>query len=134
MASPVSTRSLSARAGRSHSTIEAGAHCAIEDMDHFPRIPHQRAGGGIDCSGLVIVEGAEHEPMATLRCDECGAIAGTINRGILRDLVNLTVDLDLWQPTAEGCNGLAGLCAPTSMTSKRAPIPLGTSWTLSLHG
>jgi hypothetical protein len=77
-------------------------------MDHFPRIPHQRAGGGIDCSGLVIVEGAEHEPMAMLRCDECGATVGTINRAVLRDLVNLTIDLDLWQPTAEGYNRLPG--------------------------
>jgi len=25
-------------------------------MDHFPRIPHQQAGGGIECDDLTFVE------------------------------------------------------------------------------
>jgi hypothetical protein len=73
-------------------------------MDHFSLIHHQRAGGGIDCSGRIIVEGADHDPAATLRCDECSAVVGTINRWILSDLVNLATDLDQWQPTPEHYN------------------------------
>jgi hypothetical protein len=75
-------------------------------MDHFPLIHHQRAGGGIDCTGTIIVEESEREPVATLRCDECGVVVGTINRWILRDLVNLATDLDDWQPTPEHFNRL----------------------------
>jgi hypothetical protein len=70
-------------------------------MDHLPRILHQRIGDGIDCSGMIFVEVLEHETIATLRCGECGASVGTINRWILRDLVALAFDLDTRQPTAE---------------------------------
>jgi hypothetical protein len=75
-------------------------------MDHFPLIRHQQAGGGIDCPGIIIVEGPEHRPTAILRCDECGAEVGTINRWILQDLVNLATDLDMWQPKPEDFNRL----------------------------
>jgi hypothetical protein len=72
-------------------------------MDHFPLLYHQRAGGGIDCTGTIIIEESERESMATLRCDDCGVVVGTINRWILRDLAT---DLDEWQPRPEHFNRL----------------------------
>jgi hypothetical protein len=75
-------------------------------MDRFPLIHRQRAGGGINCSGLIHVDGPDYAIAARLRCDERGHIVGTINRWILRDLVNLTTNLDEWQPTPEGINSL----------------------------
>ena len=73
-------------------------------MDHFPLIPHQHVGGGIDCPGRIIAETPDPDHQTTLRCDECGAVVGIINRWILRDLVSLTTNLDEWQPTAEWFN------------------------------
>ena len=54
-------------------------------MDIFPIIPHEHAGG--DCCGCIVVEinGSDAE----LRCNECGAVVGVINVGILQDLVSL---------------------------------------------
>lgn len=75
-------------------------------MEHFPLIHHQGAGGGVECSGLIRMEAPDHESHAVLRCNECGLVVGTINRGILRDLVNLATNLDGWQPTPEGINSL----------------------------
>lgn len=74
-------------------------------MDRFPAILHGPTGG-INCPGLIRVEAPEYQALATLRCDECGVAVGEINRWILRDLVNLTTDLDQWQPTADGINPL----------------------------
>ncbi len=58
-------------------------------MENFPRLPHQSTGGGIECCGHIVPEGWPIYPETTLRCDECGVVAGTINTGIFNDLVTL---------------------------------------------
>ena len=79
-------------------------------MENFPVIPHQGAGGGIECCGHIVVEGDGHEIEVTLRCDECGVAVGTIDWWILTDLVNLAsaTDLDKFVPDPEHINALPG--------------------------
>ncbi|MCU1235208.1 MAG: hypothetical protein JWP63_3175 [Candidatus Solibacter sp.] len=52
-----------------------------------------RAGGGVEwCGGIVAGEvNSPHEDKTALRCDECGLVAGTINTGILHDLITLAL-------------------------------------------
>ena len=49
------------------------------DQLHLPVIPHSKAG--VKCSGSIVADpdGAQ----VTLRCNECGAVVGTINAKIL---------------------------------------------------
>jgi hypothetical protein len=51
----------------------------------FPIIPHM--GAGADCCGCIVPE-ADGDRV-TLKCNECGASVGYINRGILEDMVML---------------------------------------------
>lgn len=58
----------------------------------FPIIPHENAG--VECEGCIITETFETaggERKTTLRCNECGLVAGTIDTCILEDLVRLAV-------------------------------------------
>lgn len=54
-------------------------------MDTFPIIPHEHAGA--HCRGCIVVEINNNN--AELHCNECGALVGVINAGILQDLVSL---------------------------------------------
>lgn len=54
-------------------------------MEIFPIIPHEHAG--VDCCGCIVVKINDND--AELRCNECSAVVGVINTGILRDLVSL---------------------------------------------
>jgi hypothetical protein len=54
-------------------------------MDDFPIIPHESAG--VDCLGCLIVNVRGND--AELVCNECGAVVGVMNTGILRDVVYL---------------------------------------------
>jgi hypothetical protein len=51
----------------------------------FPIIPHESAG--TDCCGCIVVSVIGND--AELRCNECGAVVGVVQVGILRDLVVL---------------------------------------------
>ncbi len=53
--------------------------------DDFPIIPHMSAG--VDCCGCIVPE-ADGDRVA-LKCNECGASVGYINKGILGDMVML---------------------------------------------
>ena len=53
----------------------------------FPIIPHESAG--VDCCGCVVVIVTGND--AELKCNECGAVVGVVQVGILRDLVSLTI-------------------------------------------
>ena len=53
--------------------------------DDFPIIPHMSAG--VDCCGCIVPE-ADRDRV-TLKCNECGASVGYIDRGILEDMVML---------------------------------------------
>jgi hypothetical protein len=53
--------------------------------DEFPIIPHMSAG--VDCCGCIVPE-ADGDRV-TLRCNECSASVGYINKGILEDMVML---------------------------------------------
>jgi hypothetical protein len=79
-------------------------------MDRFPKLPHQSAGGGIECCGYVMPEHDHLRRDTTLRCDECGAVVGTINSGIFQDLVNLALatEMDKFIPDADHTNALPG--------------------------
>jgi hypothetical protein len=80
-------------------------------MDRFPKLPHQSAGGGIECCGYVVPEDLDFSRSnTTLRCDECGMVVGTISTGILVDLVNLTMatEMDRFIPDADHINALPG--------------------------
>jgi hypothetical protein len=80
-------------------------------MDHFPIIPHQSAGGGLECCGCIVPK-EFHSPggesKTTLTCNECGIVVGTISTGILDDLVRLANDLDEFRADAEHINALPG--------------------------
>jgi endogenous inhibitor of DNA gyrase (YacG/DUF329 family) len=78
--------------------------------DRFPIIPHQGNAAGQYCCGCIVAEGAIHESTTTLRCNECEMVVGTINTGILVDLVNLAsaTDLDQFVPDADHINALPG--------------------------
>jgi hypothetical protein len=51
----------------------------------FPIIPHESAG--LDCCGCIVVRVQGND--AELVCNECGAVVGVVNSGILADLVSL---------------------------------------------
>jgi hypothetical protein len=58
----------------------------------FPIIPHESAG--VECEGCIITETFETaggERKTTMRCNECDLVVGTVNTGIVEDLVRLTV-------------------------------------------
>jgi hypothetical protein len=62
----------------------------MDDISNkFPIIPHESAG--VDCCGCIIMKVTSND--AELRCNECGAVVGVVNVGILRDLVSLIPDL-----------------------------------------
>jgi hypothetical protein len=79
-------------------------------MERFPRLPHQSAGGGIECCGFIVTNNGPHESTSTLWCNECGADVGTINTGILNDLVTLALatEMDRFVPDADHINALPG--------------------------
>src|ERR1039457_295425 len=81
-------------------------------MDRFPIIPHQTAGGGIECCGCIVAEAfnSPGESKMTLRCNECGLAVGTINTGILNDLVTLSLatEMDKFVPDPDHINALPG--------------------------
>ena len=56
-----------------------------ELTSRMPIVPHEAAG--VDCCGCIVaaVEGDNVE----LRCNECGAVVGVIQIGILKDLLGL---------------------------------------------
>ena len=78
----------------------------------FPNIPHQIAGGGLECCGSIVPENRDwfSGESTTLRCDECGISVGTISTGILNDLVTLALatDMDKFVPDPEHINALPG--------------------------
>jgi len=53
--------------------------------NNFPIIPHESAG--VECCGCIVVKVRGND--AELQCNECGAVVGVIQVGILRDLVSL---------------------------------------------
>jgi hypothetical protein len=61
--------------------VESGATIAKA----FPIIPHESAG--VDCCGCIVVNASGRD--AELVCNECGAVVGVLNIGILRDLTML---------------------------------------------
>jgi hypothetical protein len=80
-------------------------------MDRFPKLPHQSAGCGTECCSYIVPAelNSRHGSMA-LRCKECGLVVGTINTGILIDLVNLALatEMDKFIPDADHINALPG--------------------------
>ena len=78
-------------------------------LDRFPKLPHQSAGGGIECCGYIGAEGASSPRGRTiLCCNECGVVVGNINTGILNDLVALATEMDAFIPDADHINALPG--------------------------
>src|SRR5260370_996812 len=80
-------------------------------LDRFPQLPHQSAGGGIECCGYIVAEGANSPHGHTiLRCNECGVVVGTISTGILNDLVTLALatEMDTFIPAPDHINALPG--------------------------
>jgi hypothetical protein len=79
-------------------------------MEQFPKLPHQSAGGGIECCGNIVPEHDHLRGDTTLRCNECGLAVGTIDTGILKDLVNLALatEMDRFIPHADHINALPG--------------------------
>jgi len=62
----------------------------MDDLEAaFPIIAHESTGA--DCCGCIIVKVAGKD--AELRCNECGAVVGVVQVGILRDLVSLIPDV-----------------------------------------
>ena len=55
----------------------------------FPIIPHESTGA--DCCGCIVVKVTGKD--AELQCNECGAVLGVVQVGILRDLVSLIPDV-----------------------------------------
>jgi hypothetical protein len=54
----------------------------MTDFDaEFPIIPHESAG--VDCIGCFVVKVSGKD--AELRCNECGAVVGVVQVGILRE-------------------------------------------------
>src|SRR5215467_14851112 len=51
--------------------------------ESFPHIPHDHSGECCGCIRPVEMDGRTIE----LRCNECGAIVGVLDRGVLEDLV-----------------------------------------------
>jgi hypothetical protein len=51
--------------------------------DRFPIIPHDQSG---ECCGCIVPVEANMQTIE-LRCNECGAVVGVLNRGVLEDLV-----------------------------------------------
>jgi hypothetical protein len=59
----------------------------MDDLEAaFPIIPHESAGG-LDCCGCIVVRVTGND--AELQCNECRAVVGVVQAGILRDLVSL---------------------------------------------
>ena len=54
----------------------------------FPIIPHESSGA--DCCGCIVVRVRGKD--AELQCNECGAVGGVVQVGILKDLVSLIPD------------------------------------------
>jgi hypothetical protein len=58
----------------------------MADLDNdFPIISHESAG--VDCIGCIVVKVSGND--AELRCNECGAVVGVVQLGVLSDLVSL---------------------------------------------
>ena len=53
--------------------------------DRFPIIPHDHSG---ECCGCIIPVDLD-KATVELRCNECGQVAGVIDRAVLEDLVRL---------------------------------------------
>ena len=51
-------------------------------MSPLPKLPHQSAGGGIECCGYIAAEADMLSGTTMLRCNECGLVVGTIRNGI----------------------------------------------------
>jgi hypothetical protein len=51
--------------------------------DRFPHIPHDHSGECCGCIRPVEMD----ERTIELRCNECGAVLGVLDRGVLEDLV-----------------------------------------------
>ena len=79
-------------------------------MNPLPKIPHQSAGGGIECCGYIVAEDDILNGNTTMRCDECGQVVGTIRTGILNELVTLAMatEMDKFIPDADHINSLPG--------------------------
>ena len=79
-------------------------------MNPLPKIPHQSAGGGIECCGYIVAEDDILNGNTTMRCDECGQVVGTIRTGILNELVTLAMatEMDKFIPDADHINALPG--------------------------
>jgi len=91
-------------------TVELSRRWYLVKMDRFPKLPHQSAGGGIECCGRIIPEGWPIYPETTLRCNECAVVVGTINTGILNDIITLAraTEMDKFVPDADHINALPG--------------------------
>jgi hypothetical protein len=64
--------------------------CAGPKAGLHSRTPHQSAGGGIECCGYIVAEGANPPRGRTiLRCNECGLMVGT-NRAYSMTLPKMT--------------------------------------------
>jgi hypothetical protein len=62
----------------------------VENLNNMlPIIPHESAG--VDCCGCIVVVVRDSD--AELVCNECGAVVGVVQVGILRDLVSLIPDV-----------------------------------------
>jgi hypothetical protein len=96
--------------GRKGALTACAVPATVEDMERFPKIPHQSAGGGIQCCGYIAAEADILSGTTALRCDECGLVVGTIKTGILIDLVTLALatEMDKFIPDADHINALPG--------------------------
>ena len=62
----------------------------MQDLENtFPIIPHESTGA--DCCGCIVVKVTGKD--AELLCNECGAVVGVVQVGILSDLVSLIPDV-----------------------------------------
>jgi hypothetical protein len=55
---------------------------------HFPTVTHRSAG--VDCGGCIVPE--KEGEQVTLKCNECGAVVGTVNAAILEALTQAISD------------------------------------------
>jgi hypothetical protein len=76
---------------------------------HFPVVPHRSAG--VDCVGCIVPETDGDE--ITLKCNECGAVVGTIDVAILKALTQAISDSILVHKFDE-------LDAPEAPSARRA--------------
>ena len=67
------------------------------DVPHFPLVPHRTAG--LDCNGSIVPE--QDGESVTLKCNQCGAVVGTINAAVLSALEQAIADAFVFHKFSE---------------------------------